>query len=399
MTTELTVVGGLYGEHCSFPSGWSHVFGSGGRAAVAVLGHVDAVTLQAYASEKFAEMFQKETQPGDVDVLTETVPQEVEFSYQHSLSTPVITPAPHTIDQFDPIIVSAECVLRFGMLEGSGKVSARRCVYDPQSAFSPEPFERNGSRSDHLCIVANRREVTSLGRRSDPREAAKMLLAEGADCVVVKSGVHGADVVTAEGCEHIAPYQSDNVWSLGSGDVFSAVFAARWAVHGDSPSDAATLASAAVASYADTRALPSPLAHELRNGISPRAAMRPGDVYLAGPFFNIGQLHVVEEARRLLRDFGLKVFSPFHDVGLGPAEEVAPKDLESLEAADVVFAIIDGLDSGTIFEVGYARALGTHVYALAQTVEEGDLKMIVGSGCHVYSDLVTALHHLAWRKE
>ena len=344
-------------------------------------------------------MFRSEIQEGDVEVLTETVTQEVEFRYQHSLSTPIIAPAPHKIEQYDSIIVSADCVLRFGMLEGSAQVRAGRCVYDPQSAFGPEPFEQNGSRADHLCIVANRREVASLGCSSDPREAAKTLLGQGAECVVVKGGVHGAHVVTAEGCEYIAPYQSDNVWSLGSGDVFSAVFAARWAVHDDTPEEAAALASAAVASYADTRALPSPLAQELRTNSWARAGMQPGRVYLAGPFFTIGQLHVVEEARRLLAELGLDVFSPLHDVGLGPAEEVAPQDLQALTDADVVFAIVDGLDSGTIFEVGYARALGKRVDVLAQTVEEGDLKMIVGSGCHVHSDLVTALHHLAWRKE
>lgn len=397
--TALTVAGGIYRERCAFPSEWDHVFGSGGRAAVAVAGHVDDVTLRAYASEHFARMFQREIQPGDVDVRAETVTQEVEFRYQHSLSTPVIVPAQAKIEQYDPIIVSADCVLRFGMLEGTAQVTAGRCVYDPQSAFVPEPFGQNGSRADHLCIVANRREVASLGRSRDPYEAAKTLLDWGAECVVVKGGVHGADVVTADGCEHIAPYQSDNVWSVGTGDVFSAMFAARWAVHGDAPREAATLASSAVGSYADTRALPSPLPQELRSNSSARTGMQRGRVYLAGPFFTIGQLHVVEEARRLLQEFDLEVFSPFHDVGVGPAEEVAPKDIKALRDADVVFAIIDGLDSGTIFEVGYARALDKRVDVLAQTVEEGDLKMIVGSGCHVHSDLVTALHHLAWRKE
>ena len=366
---------------------------------MAVAGHVDDVTLRGYASERLARKFQREIQPGDVDVRTVNVTQEVEFRYQHSLSTPVIAPAPCKIEQHGPIIVSADCVLRFGMLEGSARVTAGRCVYDPQSAFTPEPFEQNGSRADHLCIVANCREVASLGRSGDPHKAAKTLLDEGAECVVLKGGVHGADVMTAEGCNHIPPYQSENVWSLGSGDVFSAMFAARWAVHGDAPGEAATLASSAAASYADTRALPSPLVQELRSNRSARARMQGGRVYLAGPFFTVGQLHVVEEVRRLLQEFGLEVFSPLHDVGLGPAEEVASKDIEALREAEVVFAIIDGLDSGTIFEVGYARALDKRVDVLAQTVEEGDLKMMVGSGCHVHSDLVTALHHLAWRKE
>jgi hypothetical protein len=34
---------------------------------------------------------------------------------------------------------------------------------------------------------------------------------------------------------------------------------------------------------------------------------------------------------------------------------------------------------------------------LAQTVSEEDLKMVAGSGCKVFDDFVTALHHAAWR--
>jgi nucleoside 2-deoxyribosyltransferase len=84
-------------------------------------------------------------------------------------------------------------------------------------------------------------------------------------------------------------------------------------------------------------------------------------------------------------------------VGAGPASQVAPADLAALEACDAVFAILDGTDSGTLFEVGYARARNKPVYALAQTVSEEDLKMVRGSGCHVFDDFVTALHHTAWR--
>jgi nucleoside 2-deoxyribosyltransferase len=94
---------------------------------------------------------------------------------------------------------------------------------------------------------------------------------------------------------------------------------------------------------------------------------------------------------------GMDVFSPVHDVGRGPAQEVAPKDIEALRECDAVFALVDGLDSGTVFEAGFARALGKPVYCLAQSVAEEDLKMLVGTDCRIYFDLVTALHHLHWR--
>jgi hypothetical protein len=106
---------------------------------------------------------------------------------------------------------------------------------------------------------------------------------------------------------------------------------------------------------------------------------------------------VVDEARRYLTELGLTVFSPVHNVGPGPAEVVAPADLAALDTCDRVFAILDGLDTGTVFEVGYARAKNLPVYVLAQSVSEEDLKMVSGSNCNVFFDFVTALHHTAWK--
>ena len=143
--------------------------------------------------------------------------------------------------------------------------------------------------------------------------------------------------------------------------------------------------------------LPVPSRAQLEATALPEAVAREGRVYLASPFFTLGQRWLVDESRRCLRELGLLVFSPVHDVGPGPAEQVAPAALAALHECDVVFAILDGLDSGTVFEVGYARAVDKPVYALAQTVSEEDLKMVVGSDCKVFEDLVTALHHTAWR--
>ena len=184
---------------------------------------------------------------------------------------------------------------------------------------------------------------------------------------------------------------------MGSGDVFAAHVAARWAVHGDDPVQAADIASRAVAEYAETMALPTPSVSSLLATPRPPVKVQKGKVYLASPFFTLSQRWLVDEARHALQEFGLDVFSPVHDVGRGPAQTVAPADLEALDACDCVFAIVDGLDSGTLFEVGYARALKKPVYALAQAVSDEDLKMVVGANCKLFDDFVTALHHTAWR--
>jgi nucleoside 2-deoxyribosyltransferase len=394
--TAITVVGGVYHERCIWPD-WDNLYGSGGRAAAALSGHVDQIRLRAYARPDtsvdfapYAAMYGFTFDPVEAD-------QTISFEYVHSLSTPVIRPAYGRIRQNPQINVSDDLVLRFGLLEGSAVVTADRCVYDPQSAFDPEPFGTNGSSASHLAIVANRGEVLAMSRTTDPIDGARALLSAGAEVVVIKSGPGGAFVVDGNDVVHVSAYQTKSVWTIGSGDVFAAIFAARWGAHRDSPLAAAELASKAVAAYVESMALPAPTLEMLRLDQRPEAKTMPGRVYLASPFFTIGERWLVDEAREGLRQLGLEVFSPVHDVGRGPAETVAPADLAALNECDRVLAILDGIDSGTVFEVGYARARSIPVYALAQAVPPEDLKMVIGSDCRVFDDFVTALHHTAWR--
>jgi nucleoside 2-deoxyribosyltransferase len=62
-------------------------------------------------------------------------------------------------------------------------------------------------------------------------------------------------------------------------------------------------------------------------------------------------------------------------------------------------ALVDGLDPGTVFEIGFARSLGKPVVALAESTGEEPLKMISGSGCDVVSDFVTAMYRVAWNAQ
>jgi nucleoside 2-deoxyribosyltransferase len=122
-----------------------------------------------------------------------------------------------------------------------------------------------------------------------------------------------------------------------------------------------------------------------------------GIVYLAGPFFDLAQRWIIEEARTLLISLGATVFSPIHEVGPGPASVVAPEDIAGLEKSDVVFAVLSGLDTGTIFEVGYAIKKGMPVVGLAQNVKEEDLKMMEGTGCEIVDDFASGLYRAVWR--
>jgi nucleoside 2-deoxyribosyltransferase len=121
-----------------------------------------------------------------------------------------------------------------------------------------------------------------------------------------------------------------------------------------------------------------------------------GQIYLAGPFFTFSERWLVNEIYNTLKGFGLNVFSPFHDVGHGKAKDVVQQDLDGLDKSDIVFAIIDGLDPGTLFEVGYAISENKKVIAFVQKEGEESLKMLEGTDCSIERDLTTALYKIYW---
>lgn len=395
--TGILIAGGVYRERCIWPE-WKQTMGSGGRAAAALASFGHPVALIAYATDEVAAEFAPQAALDETDF--EHVPSSapILFDYVHGMSIPRISPDPVLIKREQPVAATGALVLRFGMLEGAAVVDADTCVYDPQSAFRPESFKENGSKAKRLAIVANRSEVLRLAGGSDPVAAAQQLLrAEGAEVVVVKSGSRGALVITAAAQARVPAYQTERVWPIGSGDVFAAGFAEWWGIQGLPPEEAASLASRATADYVETAGLP--INPALRGESESRLEVvgRELKVYLAGPFFNVAQRWLVDDVRRCLLEMGMEVFSPVHDVGRGPADAVAPLDIAALRDCDAVFALVDGLDSGTIFEAGFARSLGKPVFGLSQSTGEEELKMLVGTGCVLRDDLVTALHHLHWR--
>lgn len=393
----ITVVGGVYAERCIEPF-WDDVYGSAGRAAAAISAAVPGVRLVTYRAEDLADGLENLAAVYGLTVEGPAMKTGVGFDYMHSLAEPRITPRPDALQpQQPPLVVEDDVVLRFGMLEGTAVVTARRAVYDPQSAFDPRPFHENGSSAKELAVILNMLEARRLTGETEPeRMIEKLLASQGATIVVLKMGGRGALVACGNDRASVPAYRSDTVWKIGSGDVFSAAFTQFWAVESYPPALAADLASRAVSRYAETRTLPIP-SSDILGGLSAEPVVPgKGRVYIAAPFFNLGELWVVEEIRSHLREMGVDVFSPLHDVGRGPASEVAAKDLEGLDLCGAVLAVLNGGDAGTIFEVGYAVAKGLPVVALAQNVRPEDLKMPEGAGCRIVEDLVSAIYHVVW---
>ncbi|MGO7339983.1 PfkB family carbohydrate kinase [Rhizobium johnstonii] len=392
--SEIQIVGGVYREKVAFPY-WDQLFGSAGRAAMALVGQVDTVRLRSAVTSHEKITATAIFAAVGIDLHLRDRPLPIEFDYIHTLAIPAISPGP-VRPPIDLPGTVGEVVIKFGMLESDPSVTGKYVVFDPQAPQSPRSFASSGSSADHLAVIANRGEILRMANANTVEDAVGIIISrEKAEVVVVKDGIDGATVYAAGQSHHIPAFKTRNVFSLGSGDVFVAAFALAWAVRKNSPAEAALFASRSVANYVETQALPILPPNELvERDVAKKAG---GKIYLAGPFRETGQRMFIEDARTQLKSLGMEVFSPIHDIGPGVAEVVVKQDLSAVHQCDAVFAILNGSSPGTVFEVGYARALGKPVFCVTQNMREVDVKLPKGSGAFLHDDYVSALFQIAWR--
>ena len=405
MTVDMDIVGGSYGEECAFPRRrvWR---GSGGRAAALLssLG-VETVLHTVVPHDHLTHARSLATSLG-YQLRPTKSSHPIWFRYRFPLGRPEIRPDP--IEAVDQPGLEVERALVFGMLEGRPHVEAEKVVYDPQDGAKSRPFSANGSIARSLAHVVSLSEGRALTRAVEPEDIASALLDQpGSEAAVVKCGPQGALVATPDKRSWIHSFPTSNVYKIGSGDVFSTAFAHAWMCLGDDALSAAWMASRCVAHYverATDRFTPEEYqmlreearARQLGDADTTPRPVPQDSIYLAAPFFNVGQQWVVDETREALKDMGFNVFSPIHDVGAGLANDVAGADLEALGQSGVVLAILDGLDPGTLFEVGHAVALGIPVVAVAEDVPPTALTMFEGSGCDIVPDLTTGIYRTCW---
>lgn len=100
-------------------------------------------------------------------------------------------------------------------------------------------------------------------------------------------------------------------------------------------------------------------------------------IYCAGPFFNEAQLKTIEAVESVIALHDVDIFKPRNgaasakklnlDIGAGkdPSPEtrkgVFRDNVDNIDDADLIVAVIDGRDIGTIFEIGYACKAGVPV--------------------------------------
>jgi hypothetical protein len=395
----LRIVGGTYRERCLVPTRDTLV-GSGVRAAAIVRSVDPGATLSTAVEAGAREIFEAVVEAVGVHAEPVDRDESVEFSYFTPLSAPAINGAR---SRHAGISVSDDAVLVFGLIErGEVTVNARSVVLDPQQPRDLVALDLSTLQCDRLAIVANRAETLALGRASGESDeevlvdAARRLIGRyGAEVVVTKRAAQGALITTADTVARVGVFPTERVYPIGSGDVFAAGFAWAWTNGGLDAVEAARIGSRLASLWCAHGALSVPAEYFSSAASADELTPARVRVYVAAPFFSLGELWMVELVRDALISLGADVFSPWHDVGPG-GDEVARADLAGLQKSDSVLALLDGNDPGTVFEAGWARAHGIPVVAFTRRPDAEGGKMLRGTEAEIHEDLSTAVYRSIW---
>ena len=96
--------------------------------------------------------------------------------------------------------------------------------------------------------------------------------------------------------------------------------------------------------------------------------------YIAGPLFDDHEREYLEKIAKIVESYGISTFFPHRDAGLVTGDftfekkvKVFDVDMEYLEPADIVIALLTGrdVDSGTAAEIGYAYKAGKRLIGIS----------------------------------
>ena len=96
--------------------------------------------------------------------------------------------------------------------------------------------------------------------------------------------------------------------------------------------------------------------------------------YIAGPLFDDHEREYLEKIAQIVESYGISTFVPQRDAGLVTGDftfekkvKVFDVDMEYLEPADIVIALLTGrdVDSGTAAEIGYAYKAGKRLIGIS----------------------------------
>ncbi len=393
----MKIIGGIYREICIDPRS-DNLYGSALRSAVAISKGCDDLSLVGMVEPKIKENVAMLAKTFKFKVEIKYREKEIGFIYDTSLSTPRIYGL--MTNSIPTVEASATNIICFAMVEANIKVSADHLVVDPQGLS--EIDGRISWSAKHLAIVANKWEAAGLlgtGENLDSETLAEKLQEKyDAEVVVVKCGALGAVVLDSGDILRIPAYYTNKINPIGSGDVFSSVFAFYWAEMRANPKIAAENASKATAEWVMNG--PLQVISGNKSVTAPNAEVpisgQSSTVYLAAPFFTVSERWLVDLCRSALTNLGATVFSPLRSGVCGNTEGIAIRDLEGLKTSNAIFAVLDGMDPGTLFEVGYGAAIKKPIVIYVSNRKNNNLTMFKANNTHIHDDLASAIYEAVW---
>ena len=396
------IVGGFYEEVCNYPT-WHHYFGSGGRAVAALSSLVDNITFHTYIHEDIKPSSEYFAKVHNVTLTPQPSTEKIQFQYYHALSRPAIYSLSWPIQRQEQLhIRDANIVICYGMLEAPNpEIHADYVIFDPQSENNPTVL--NTSHIKHLALVLNVEEGKKYTDTDSIDAVAKSFFETfpALDVLILKDGPFGAHVFHNSQHQHIDSYITDQIFKIGSGDTFVAYFGYFWACKQMDVFEAAQKASYATAHYCNSKVFTNDEIH-----INSESFRFPAikihkeafdkKIYLAGPFFTMAQRWLVEEAKHQLEKFNADVFSPLHDVGFGRASTVTQADLQGIDEADIVYAVLTDYDPGTVFEIGYAISKNIPVVIYIENPVAMNMTLFEGTKCTIEQDFATSIYKTIW---
>ena len=109
--------------------------------------------------------------------------------------------------------------------------------------------------------------------------------------------------------------------------------------------------------------------------------------YIAGPLFDDHEREYLEKIAKIVESYGISTFVPHRDAGLVTGDftfekkvKVFDVDMEYLEPADIVIALLTGrdVDSGTAAEIGYAYKAGKRLIGISANTIKPIINLVWG---------------------
>ncbi|MCU4157454.1 nucleoside 2-deoxyribosyltransferase [Carboxylicivirga sp. A043] len=397
---KLSIVGGTYKEYSIEPP-HDEIYGSGLRAVQLILESSTAkVSYKTVGNKTVQNLLEnyKNVYPNISYEIIETN-HLVEFKYGFLLENPDIHPPVDSFKTKPTINLSEDNYIIFGMLDAEVSGKANKVVYDPQNTYNPTKFSSKCSAKQVIYIV-NRAEAKAISEENNIKSILDFFFdKENVYALIIKDGPFGVELYKDKKLVKTAPvFKTKNVFKIGSGDIFTTTFAYHWFVKELNIETCLYKASLTTAHYCNSASVCNLFndKEELIPLFINQTVLSNKTIYLAGPIFTLSDLLLIDKIRDVFLNMNINVFSPYHDVGIGNNKEIATEDLEGIEKADIIFAIVDGLDSGTLIELGYAMAKGKKIIGYNKTESNDSLLMLKAGDYTSFEDLTSAIYNTIW---